>query len=84
MANLLLMVLVYSQFHSPLVQYLTQAGMPQVAGVGCSAGGDQRPDRGAAAISAAALGCHAWPVRVRLHVGMALFWRPNCSSRWET
>lgn len=25
------MVLVYSQFHSPLVQYLTRAGMPQVA-----------------------------------------------------
>ncbi|AXV22278.1 MFS transporter [Aeromonas veronii] len=71
MANLL-MVLVYSQFHSPLVQYLTRAGMPQVA------------ELVALLVATNALTVvllqfpllrllSRWPVRVRLHIGMALF-----------
>ncbi|WP_033136138.1 MFS transporter [Aeromonas finlandensis] len=71
MANLL-MVLVYSQFHSPLVQYLTRAGMPQVA------------ELIALLVATNALTVvllqfpllrllSRWPVRVRLHIGMALF-----------
>ncbi|MFB2863984.1 MFS transporter [Aeromonas sp. MdU4] len=71
MANLL-MVLIYSQFHSPLVQYLTRAGMPQVA------------ELIALLVATNALTVvllqfpllrllSRWPVRVRLHIGMALF-----------
>ncbi|WP_421198352.1 MFS transporter [Aeromonas enteropelogenes] len=71
MANLL-MVLVYSQFHSPLVQYLTRAGMPEVA------------ELVALLVTTNALTVvllqfpllrllSRWPVRVRLHIGMALF-----------
>ncbi|MGL5031117.1 MAG: MDR family MFS transporter [Aeromonas sp.] len=80
MANVL-MVLVYSQFQSPLVQYLTRAGAPQVTElIGWLVATN--------ALTVVVLQfpllrlLSRWPVRVRLHIGMALFLAAQLLFAW--